>query len=467
MTDSCYDIIIIGAGPGGYVTALHAAQRGLKAILVEERLPGGVCLHEGCIPTKTMLAGASLIRQVKKAARHGFTPEPPAVPLAGLAAQRQQVIKQLSDGLRFLLQKSRVEVIPGHGQLRSTRSVAVLSQDGTLQRELTAARAVVLATGSQPVLPPGIIPDGERVLTSRDLLRLETLPSELLILGGGYVGCEFASLFSSLGSRVTLLEGESRLLPGLDADLGKALENSFKRSGIQVATGCQVTQVRAGQRVEVECGSSRTFLGDQLLVAVGRRPALADLGLEQAGVAFSQRGIEVNECLETSLPGVYAIGDVTGLTALAHVASAHGRLVIANLTGSERFSIKDRVIPACVFTSPEIASAGLSEEQARQQGCKVRTGRFPFAATGRAQASGETEGFVKWVADEATGRLLGGHIIGPQAAELIATMTLALEWGLTAQQITRTLFAHPTFSEAIFEAAEAVVGKPTHLASSS
>lgn len=461
------DIVIIGAGPGGYVTALHAAHKGLRAVLVEERLPGGVCLHEGCIPTKTMLAGASLIRQVKKAARRGFAPEPSSVPLASLVAQRQQVIKQLSDGLRFLLQKNKVEVVQGHGVLRSARTVDVLSEDGAPLRELTAARAVVLAPGSQPVLPPGIVPDGKQVLTSRDLLRLESLPSELLILGGGYVGCEFASLFSSLGSRVTLLEGEPHLLPGLDADLGKALENSFKRAGIQVATGSLVTQVATRQNVEVECGGSRSFRGDQLLVAVGRRPALAHLGLEQAGVAFTPRGIQVNEYLETTLPGVYAIGDVTGLTALAHVASAHGRLVMANLTSSERLSIKDRVIPACVFTAPEIASAGLSEEQARQQGWKVRVGRFPFAATGRAQASGEPDGFVKWVADETTGRLLGGHIIGAQAAELIATVTLALEYGMTAQQITRTLFAHPTFAEAIFEAAEAITGKPTHLAAAS
>ncbi len=473
------DLAIIGSGPGGYQAAIYAAQKGLKVAVIEAREVGGVCLHAGCIPTKAMLASLDLLRQARRAESMGLALNPGEVALDRIVTRRQKVVQQLAQGVRYLLEKNQVELIHGHGYLTSAEVLEVHDGQGNTIRTINQPKAILLATGSRPAGLPHAPCDGINILNSNDLLRLTEVPAELIIVGGGYIGCEFASMFAPLNCRVTILEALDRLLPNLDKELGQALERSFAKAGLKIVLQAQVAQIQAGEGVKVNLADGQSFAGAKVLVSVGRIPNLEQLGLENARVQFGPSGIAVNEFMQTNVPHIYAIGDVTGKIALAHVASAQGRLVIDHLVKrNEGLStsmpagsasepalegIHYEAVPACVFTHPEIASVGLSEQQAAQRGLTVKIGRFPFAASGKAQATGETDGFIKLVADAHTGRLLGGHIFGSHAAELIAALTLAVRWGLTAVQMTHTIFAHPTLGEAMFEAAEGVFGRPTHI----
>ena len=471
MNNGAYDLVVVGAGPGGYVAAIHAAQGGLKTAIIEARELGGLCLQAGCIPTKAMLASVDSLRHARAAAELGVELALKEGLLGAINARQQRVVKQLTQGVQFLLTQNKVEIIRGHGFLKSSTEVEVQGPKGEILRSIQNPRAILLATGSHPIRLAQAPADGISILNSHDMLRLPEIPRELVIIGGGYIGCEFASMFAPLGTQVTIVEGLSRLLPNMDKDLGAALARSFQKIGIKILLDSKVASAKpdAGA-VKVELSNGQVLTATKALVAVGRSARLENLGLENAGIQSTAQGILINDFCQTNVPHIYAIGDVTGKLALAHVASAQGRRVVEHLLAQSPGHapitsppLNYEAVPACVFTHPEIASVGLTEELAAQRGLAVRTARFPFAAIGKAQASGEIEGFIKLVADSQSGRLLGGHIIGAHAAELIATLGLAVQLEATIAQITATIFAHPTLSEAIHEAAEGVFGQSTHI----
>ncbi|MBT5846231.1 MAG: dihydrolipoyl dehydrogenase [Verrucomicrobiales bacterium] len=467
MSDSHYDLAIIGAGPGGYVSAIRAAHHGLRVALVDPNPPGGVCLHTGCIPTKTMVASVDLLRQAQQSSQLAVSIAQAEAQLASIVERRQKVVAKLAAGVQNLIDKNGVDYFSGRGRLKSPTEIEVIDGEDNVTQTLANPRAIILATGSRPTKLPIAPRDGEHILNSDDLLTLTELPPRLLILGGGYIGCEFASIFAALGSEVTVLEAKPCLLPGMDPDLCDFLRRGFKRQNITVRLNETVQSATAtAEGVTVQL-ADETLEGTHLLVAVGRTPNTEDLGLEAAGVTLDGRAIGVDEFLKTNVPNIFAIGDVTGKMQLAHVATAQGRVVVDNLIANEN---EDRMlqmnydeIPAAVFTHPEIATIGLTVSEAEARGIPIRMGRFPFAAIGKALAQGETDGFVKLIAHAETGKLLGGHILGGHAAELIGQITLAIKLNATAEQLTETIFAHPTLSEAILEAAESLFGQSTHL----
>ena len=467
MSDSHYDLAIIGAGPGGYVSAIRAAHHGLRVALVDPNPPGGVCLHTGCIPTKTMVASVDLLRQAQQSSQWAVSIAQAEAQLASIVERRQKVVTKLAAGVQNLIDKNGVDFLSGRGRLKSPTEIEVTDGEGNVTQSLANPRAIILATGSRPTELPIASRDGARILNSDDLLTLTKLPPRLLILGGGYIGCEFASIFAALGSEVTVLEAKPCLLPGMDPDLSDFLRRGFKRQNITVRlneTVQSATTTTGGVTVQL---ADETLEGTHLLVAVGRTPNTEDLGLETAGVTLDGRAIGVDEFLETNVPNIFAIGDVTGKMQLAHVATAQGRVVVDNLIANKNearmLQMNYGEIPAAVFTHPEIATIGLTEAEAEARGIPIRMGRFPFAAIGKALAQGETDGFVKLIAHAETGKLLGGHILGGHAAELIGQITLAIKLNATAEQLTETIFAHPTLSEAILEAAESLFGQSTHL----
>jgi len=468
VSDSHYDLAIVGAGPGGYVSAIRAAHHGLRVALVDPNPPGGVCLHTGCIPTKTMVASVDLLRQAQQSSQWAVSIAQAEAQLTSIVERRQKVVTKLAAGVQNLIDKNGVDFIKGRGRLKSPTEIEVTDGEGNVTHSLANPRAIILATGSRPTELPIALRDGSRILDSDDLLTLTELPPRLLILGGGYIGCEFASIFAALGSEVTVLEAEPRLLPGMDPDLCDFLRRGFKRQNITVRLNETVqtataTATATAEGVTVQL-ADETLEGTHLLVAVGRTPNTENLGLEAAGVALDGRAIGVNEFLQTNVPNIFAIGDVTGKMQLAHVATAQGRVVVDNLiAGKNEARMNYDEIPAAVFTHPEIATIGLTEAAAEARGIPIRMGRFPFAAIGKALAQGETDGFVKLIAHAETGKLLGGHILGGHAAELIGQITLAIKLKATAEQLTETIFAHPTLSEAILEAAESLFGQSTHL----
>jgi dihydrolipoamide dehydrogenase len=467
VSDSHYDLAIVGAGPGGYVSAIRAAHHGLRVALVDPNPPGGVCLHTGCIPTKTMVASVDLLRQAQQSSQWAVSIAQAEAQLTSIVERRQKVVTKLAAGVQNLIDKNGVDFIKGRGRLKSATEIEVTDGEGNVTHSLANPRAIILATGSRPTELPIALRDGSRILDSDDLLTLTDLPPRLLILGGGYIGCEFASIFAALGSEVTVLEAEPRLLPGMDPDLCDFLRRGFKRQNITVRLNETVQLATAtAEGITVQL-ADETLKGTHLLVAVGRTPNTEDLGLEAAGVALDGRAIGVNEFLQTNVPNIFAIGDVTDKMQLAHVATAQGRVVVDNLIANETKAAMMQMnydeIPAAVFTHPEIATIGLTEAEAEARGIPIRMGRFPFAAIGKALAQGETDGFVKLIAHAETGQLLGGHILGGHAAELIGQITLAIKLKATAEQLTETIFAHPTLSEAILEAAESLFGQATHL----
>jgi dihydrolipoamide dehydrogenase len=442
------DLLVIGAGPGGYVAAIRAAQRGARVTLVNDAPPGGVCLHLGCIPTKALLASVEALRMVQRAGDFGLDASSvgtePRLAAGAMLRRTRKVTGAMSKGLEFLFRKNGVQFVSGRARLLGGERVQV--GDQTL-----AASHIILATGSRPApSPPGLPPvDGQRVINSNHALHLAEPPRKLLIIGGGYIGCEFACIFRALGVEVTVVEALTNLLPGMDPDLGEALAKFFRKAGIEVRVGETVSEF------------DPSF--DRVLISVGRVPNTGDLGCADAGVKLTARShVEVNERMETSASGIYAIGDIVGRFPLAHVSSAQARVAVENALGGSA-TMDYAAVPGVVFTHPEVASVGLTEAEAQAQGRAVRVGKFPMAALGRAQASGETDGFVKLVADAETHKLLGGQVIGPVAGELIASIMLAISLGATAEQVSHTIFAHPTFAEAIGEAAEAAFGSPVHI----
>jgi dihydrolipoamide dehydrogenase len=455
-----YDLVVIGAGPGGYVAALRATQLGLKAAVVDKhRALGGTCLNIGCIPSKALLDSSELYYLARtRFQHHGIELGKPAVDLARMLRRKDEVVKGLTDGVAFLFKKNSVTSVVGVGSLGGRGRVIVKGDDGR-SAELEAG-AILLATGSEPAGLPSLAFDGTSIVSSTEALAFEKVPAHLIVVGAGYIGLELGSVWSRLGSKVTVLEFLPHILPASDRELAGMLQRLLTRQGLAfhletrvmgggVQGGKVVVNAQAG-------GEGVTFQGDKVLVAVGRRPYTAGLRLQEAGVAVDARTgqVQVDEGFQTNVQGVYAIGDLIAGPMLAHKASEEGIAVAERLAG-QRPHINYATIPSVIYTAPELASVGLTEEQVKAKGQEYHVGKFPFTANGRARCLDETEGLVKVLADARTDRLLGIHILGPRASDLIAEAVLALEYGASAEDVARTCHAHPTLSEAVAEATRA------------
>ena len=456
-------LAIIGAGPGGYVAAIRAAQRGAKVCLIEREQVGGVCLNWGCIPTKTLVASAELYTRIQRAGDYGLAVAGEIRPEMDRIVQRKdEVVKRLVTGVESLLKKHGVQLVRGTARFVSPHELTVSTVEG---EAVVRAETILIAAGTVPLVPPAFGYDGRLVITSNEALNLTELPRRMAIIGGGVIGCEFASIYRALGVEVQVVEMLPGLLPLLEAEIGRMLAFSFKKRGIKVFTGQKVEELAKGQgEASIRLSSGEILTAERVLVAIGRRTVAGELGLERAGLAADQRGrIPVDSTLRTALPHIYAIGDINTLPYdLAHAASHQGLAVVETLYGPGR-PYEDEVMPNCVFTDPEIASVGLTTEEAAAKGIAVKTGKFPYPANGKALAMGEAEGWVKVIAAADSDRILGVHIMGAHASDLIAEGALAVRSGLTVTDLTRTIHAHPTLAETVMEAAEAVHRLSIHI----
>ena len=469
MSESIYDLVIIGSGPGGYVAAVRAGQLGMRTAIVEAGPMGGVCLNVGCIPTKALLHSADLLDEVKEGKRFGINVEGLSFDLAGAMKHKDSVVKASSDGVSFLMKKNKVDVIAGWGRIAGRGQVHVqLSAGG--ERTLTG-KQIVVATGAQPRPLPGVAFDGRRVLSSTDALKLTQVPKSLLCIGAGAIGIEFASMYRAFGADVTVVEALPRIVPNEDEEVSAELVKAFQRRGITTLAGAKVEGITvADDHVVVNVmgsdGKARTITVEQLLVAIGITPNTQSIGLEAAGVKLNAKGFIETDGYMRAADGIYALGDCTAATPwLAHKASAEGILAVEHVAGLHVTPIDYSKIAACTYCSPEIASVGLSEAKARQQGFDVKVGKFPFSANGKARVLGQNRfGFIKLVADKQYDELLGLHMIGPRVTEMISEGGLALTHEATGESLLQTIHAHPTLYEAIGEAAHALVhGAAIHI----
>lgn len=458
---SAFDVVILGAGPGGYVAALRAAQRGAKVCLIEKTTVGGTCLNRGCIPSKALIHSAALWKRAHEGAAFGVTASNWIFDWGKAQGRKNEVIRAQVQGIGTLLGAVKVEVKQGTGSLVDARTVKV-SANGSA--ETISAKAIIIATGSEPAALPGVEIDGERVLTSTESLELPERPETFLIVGGGVIGMEFASMLSSLGTQVTVVEMLPQILAMEDPMLVRVLQGALQKQGVVFHVNSKVEKVeRTGAGVRVQISGGTGLEAARVLIATGRALNSRAIGLEAAGVKVERGAIQVNERMETSVAGIYAIGDVTGISLLAHVASMQGLVAAANVTGGDA-RMDYSAIPNCIYTDPEIASVGLSEPTAKEQGRAVKVGRFNFAALGKAMCIGEIAGLVKVVADAQTDRVLGVGIVGPHATDIIAEGVLAVRHGLTATQVAETIHSHPTLPEAVGEAMHDVHGQAIHKA---
>lgn len=446
-----YQVVVIGAGPGGYPAAIKAAQLGARVCLIESREIGGTCLNRGCIPTKALVESAATLERVRRAMDYGVVAGEASLDLKRINSRQDEIVNRLRKGIKFLLDRNRIDQLAGSARLLESGRVEVIRTDSG-REELTAEK-VILATGSEPLLPPALGYDGQSVVSSTELLHPEKIPESLIIIGGGVIGCEFARIYGAFGSRVTIIEAQPTILPGIDEDLARKLQAGFKQQGIIVRTKTRVRSVcKEGGVVEVELEDGSRLAAEKLLVAIGRR--LNNAGLAEAGIALGERGeVLVNERMETSKPGVYAVGDITGKALLAHMATAQGLVAAANALGIDEM-VDYRAVPGCIFTHPKVAGVGITGREAKVRGMAVKVGKYPFSGNGRALCEGEEDGFVKVIASADNHRVLGLHIIGPQATELIVEGALAVRWGLTLDQLVATIHAHPTLAEALVGACE-------------
>jgi dihydrolipoamide dehydrogenase len=463
-----YDLIIIGTGPGGYVCAIRAAQLGLKVAVVEKRKThGGTCLNVGCIPSKAMLFASEMFEE----AGHGFEAlgiqvSKPRLDLKGMMKHKQETVDANVNGVAFLLKKNKVDAFHGLGTILGAGKVQVKADDGTMQ--VLETRNIVIATGSEPANLPGITIDETVVVTSTGALALGKVPGKLLIIGAGVIGLELGSIWGRLGAQITVVEYLDRILPGMDTEVAKAFQRILQKQGMAFHLSSKVTKVERGKggckvSVEPAAGGEATVMeADVVLVAVGRRPNTDGLGLDAAGVAMERGRITIGHHYETNVPGVYAIGDVVKGPMLAHKAEDEG-VAIAEILAGKAGHVNYDVIPGVVYTMPEVASVGHTEEELTAAGVAYKSGKFPFTANGRARAMRRSEGFVKVLADAATDRVLGVHIIGPNAGDLIHECAVLMEFGGSSEDLARTCHAHPTLSEAVKEAALAVDKRALHM----
>ncbi|MCE9625701.1 MAG: dihydrolipoyl dehydrogenase [Deltaproteobacteria bacterium] len=463
-----YDLIVIGAGPGGYVAAIRAAQLGMKVACVEkDRTLGVTCLNVGCIPSKALLESSELYAQAKdKLKDHGVQVQGLALDLKKCMERKDQVVAQLTGGVASLFKKNKIDHILGSGQLNADHSVTVRQNK---EETILKAKHVLIATGSSPINIPDVTVDGKSIIDSTGALALSKVPQKMIVIGGGYIGLELGSVYQRWGSQVTVLEALDRIVPAMDLEVGKAFQRVLQKQGIefQLSTKVKKATVKKDGTVEVAVedasGKAATLSADVVLVAIGRKANTEGLGLDKAGVKTDERGrIQVNEKFETSLKGVYAIGDVIAGPMLAHKAMEEGVAIAENLAGQAGHVNYD-AIPSVVYTWPEVASVGITEEQAKERKLEYKAFKFPFMAVGKAIAMGEKEGFVKLIADKKTDRLLGAHILGARASDMIAELVLALEFKASAEDIARTCHSHPTLSEGVKEAALGLGSGTIHL----
>ena len=465
MSEKRYDVVVVGGGPGGYVAAIRAAQLGLKVALVEREHLGGVCLNWGCIPTKSLLRNAEVISLLGQGKEFGFSIDGFEADYGAAVDRSRKVSERLVKGVGVLMRKNQVEVIEGTGALKSAHEVEVTSTDAGSR--ILQTRNVILATGGRARAIPGVAPDGARVLTYREAIVLRELPKSVIIVGAGPIGMEFAHVWHVYGAQVTVVEMLPRALPLEDEQVSTVVERAFNRRKVKLLTSTRVEGIdtaanEVSLRVSSEKDGEQTLAAERVLIAIGVQPNSEGLGLEQVGVRVEKGWVAIDDQMRTNIPGVYAIGDLTGKLALAHVASAQGIIAAETIAGEEPQPLDYEMMPRCTYCQPQVASFGLTEAQAVERGHEVKVGQFPFLASGKALGLGERDGFAKIVADETSGEILGAHLVGPEVTELLPELVLARTWELTPDEIARTVHAHPTLSEAIMEAAHGVFGAAIH-----
>jgi dihydrolipoamide dehydrogenase len=465
-TQHACDLIVIGGGPGGYVAAIRAAQLGMQVALVEREALGGICLNWGCIPTKALLRHAELYRLMQRGEEFGLQCDNLRFDFEKIVARSRQVADRLAQGVAFLMRKNKIQVFKGQGRLAGVGAVTVQGVHGEREATLRAPH-IIVATGARPRALPGLPFEHPHVLSSTEAMILKEVPAALIIVGAGAVGVEFAYFYNAFGSKVTLIEMLPQILPQEDSEISELLHKSLTRQGIDVLVDSRVESVdrtAEGIRVQVQTSDGlRRIEGSKVLVAIGVQGNIEQLGLETAGVQSERGFISINAQCQSNVPGIYAIGDVNGPPCLAHVASAEGIATVEALAGQETLGVNRRNIPACTYCQPQVASIGLTEQAARQAGYTMRIGRFPFSASGKALAVGESEGLVKVIFDAASDELLGAHILGSEATDLIAEVGIARTLETTHYEILKTVHAHPTLSEAIMEAVGDAYHEAIHL----
>ena len=459
-----YDVIVLGAGPGGYVAAIRAAQLGQKVAIIEKEFIGGVCLNIGCIPTKSLLKNAEVAHTLQHRGKEfGFSLKDLELDYSVAFDRSRQVSQRLVKGVGFLMRKHNIDVYEGTGKLTGANSLHISLNDGG-EKDLEADN-IIIATGARPRTLPGVEFDGQRIISYVEGITSDSVPESIVIIGGGAIGVEFAYIWANYGVDVTILEMMPHLLPNEDPEVSKVLEKAYKKLGVNFQTGARVETVEKGDKgVKVSLQDGSTLQVDQVMLAINFQPNVENIGLEEAGVALTDRGnIDIDGQMRTNVPNIYAIGDVATDYRLAHIASAMGIIAAETIAGHETMTLDFKMMPRCTYSVPQVASFGYTEEQAKEAGYEVNVGQFPFIANGKALGLGEREGFVKIVADAKYGEILGAHMVGPDVTELLPELTLAHNAELTAEEIARNVHAHPTLSEVLMEAAHGVEGEPIHI----
>lgn len=464
MEDKNYDIAILGGGPGGYVAAIRAAQLGFKVAVIEKNKLGGVCLNWGCIPTKALLKNAEIYNHIKHSEEFGINLDNIKFDFKKIIKRSRDVALRNSKGVEYLFKKNKINHISGFGKIISNGKIEV-SKEGKIT-EIVTAKHIIIATGARPRTIPGINIDGKKIITSTEAMLLTEPPKSMLIIGAGAIGVEFAYFYNTFGTKVTLIEMMPSILPIEDKEITKLLESIFKKSGIEILTNSKVEKASVGDKVRISLssdGKQNEVEGDLALMAIGVQGNVENIGLDEIGIRYEKSFIKVDDYYRTNIQGIYAIGDVIGPPLLAHVASAEGITCVEAIAGKNPPVVDYDNVPGCTYCQPQVASIGLTEEEANKRGFKLKIGRFPFTASGKARAIGETDGLVKLIFDEKYGELLGAHILGSDATEMIAELGVARTLGTTAQEIMKTIHAHPTLSEAVMEAAADAFGEAIHI----
>lgn len=460
-----YDIIVIGSGPGGYVAAIRASQLGMKVAVVERESLGGICLNWGCIPTKALLKSAQVYDYIKHASDYGITVSDAKPDFNSIIKRSRDVAGGMSNGIKFLFKKNKIEVIDGHGRLTKDKKVEV--EDAKGKKQTYEAKNIIIATGARARELPDIKIDGKKIIEYRKAMSLEKLPKSMLVMGSGAIGSEFAYFYNMLGTKVTLVEYLSEILPFEDEEVSKQIKRSFKKQGMEVFTSSKVEAVdtsASGCKVKINTGKgTETLECDIVLSAVGVVPNTQDVGLDKAGIKMEADHITVDKYYKTNVDNIYAIGDIIKGPALAHLASAEGILCVEKIAGQEVEPIDYKNIPACTYCQPEVASVGYTEKAAKEAGYKVKVGKFPYSASGKANASGKKDGFIKVIFDAKYGEWLGAHMIGENVTELIAEAVVARKLETTGHEIIKSIHPHPTMSEAVMEAVAAAYDEVIHV----
>lgn len=460
-----YDIIVIGSGPGGYVTAIRASQLGFKTAIVEKESLGGVCLNWGCIPTKALLKSASVFEYINHASDFGITVENASHDFDAVIKRSRTVAEGMSGGVKFLMKKNKIDVIEGTGKVSAGKKVIVTDKDG--KASTYTANNIIIATGARSRQLPNLVQDGKNIIGYREAMSLKKQPKKMVVVGSGAIGVEFAYFYNAIGTEVTIVEYMPNIVPIEDEEVSKQLERSFKKAGISIMTGSSVEKVETtakGCKVTVKTAKGEEILeADIVLSAVGIEANIENIGLEEVGIVTDKGKIMVNEFYQTNIPGYYAIGDCVPGPALAHVASAEGIICVEKIKGMDIEPLDYHNIPGCTYCFPEISSVGMTEKQAKEAGYDIKVGKFPFSASGKASAAGHKDGFVKLIFDAKYGELLGGHMIGYNVTEMIAEIVALRKLETTGHEIIKTVHPHPTMSEAVMEAAAAAYDEVIHL----